>query len=52
MAVIKIYGVRSAYSEAVQFYRLKTQAEEEAKKLNKEYPRLEYRVISVYYDEG
>ena len=52
MAVIKIYGVRSAYSPCNRYYRLRPMAEEEVKRLNSEYPKLEHRIELSYYDDG
>lgn len=52
MAVIKIYGVKSAYSPCDRYYRLRPMAEEEVRRLNSKYPKLKHRIELSYYDDG
>lgn len=52
MAVIKIYGVRSAYSLCNKYYRLRPDAEREVEESNERHPNLEFRIETAYYDNG
>ena len=53
MAVIKIYGVRSAYDpEVKRWYKYRPDAQKAVDESNKKYPELEYRITPAYYDDG
>lgn len=53
MAVIKIYGVRTAYNiEVIHWYKYRPDAEKARNEGNTKYPDLEYRIVTAYYDDG
>lgn len=55
MAYLTIYGVRSSWNcdaRDVVWYRLESDAEKCCNRLNKEYPSLEYFIITSQVDDG